>query len=88
MHGVSKCTPMALASWGYFQANTGNWEEGARLGILSLKYLDRFESDIEIHAEALKLNHVYLHHLKHTIRDSLDPMFQAYQLGMQTGGRL
>jgi predicted ATPase len=88
MHGVSKCTPMALASWGYFQANTGNWEEGARLGILSLKYLDRFESDIEIHAEALKLNHVYLYHLKHTIRDSLDPMFQAYQLGMQTGGRL
>lgn len=86
LHGVSKCTPTACASWGYFQANEGKWEDGSRLGKLSLKFLDRFESEKEIHAEALKLNHVYLNHLKHPIHDSLDPMFRAYQLGMQTGG--
>lgn len=86
VHGVSKCTPMACANWGYFQANTGNWEEGSRLGLLSAKFLDRFSAHRDIHAEALKLNHVYLNHLKRPIHDSLDPMFRAYQVGMETGG--
>ncbi len=61
----------------------GTIDSGYRFGILALENLD--ETNFELHCKTLTLVNNFILIWKHHLENSLEPLLQAYRIGMETG---
>mmetsp|Transcript_5552 Transcript_5552/g.9172 ORF Transcript_5552/g.9172 Transcript_5552/m.9172 type:complete len:1045 (-) Transcript_5552:25-3159(-) len=82
--GLNKFAGDAFASYGVLMGHLGNIKEAHRFSEISLKLVERF--DFKDHdSQTLLVNHFFLQHLQKPVHDSIDPLFQSYELGMESG---
>lgn len=82
--GTSPESGPAFALLGLIICSGGHFELGNRLGELALCLLDRFE-DKKQRALILVVVHNCILHWKRDIRESIDPLYEAYQWGLKLG---
>jgi signal transduction histidine kinase len=84
-HGNSAQSPFGYVIYGIIlSASMNKHEEGYELGQFSLELMGRFQS-FASKAKLYVSNHVSLNYWKHHLRDSLEPLREAFHSGMETG---
>ncbi len=74
----------AYASYGYLLCERGEIELGYRFGQLALTLLERSQIP-SLKARVLQIVHGVISHYKIAVRDTLPPLLEAYQSGLETG---
>jgi hypothetical protein len=82
--GLNKFAGDAFASYGVLMGHLGNIKEAHRFSEISLKLMERFECR-DHDSQTLLVNHFFLQHLRKPVHDSINPLFQSYELGMEVG---
>lgn len=86
-HGICEHTPFSFGAYGLLQATVGRqYDVAYRFGTLSLTMAKRyFPSSKEIEALSSVAFYSMIHHWKHPIQESLDPLVHCYKLAMESG---
>ena len=83
-HGMAPETSFAYPMFGALLiSNVGTIELGYRFGMLASENLG--ESNRELHCKTIFLVNNFIRIWKHPVRDTLEPLTQAYRIGMETG---
>jgi PAS domain S-box-containing protein len=83
-HGMAPESSFAFPMFGALLITyLGVIDSGYRFGTLALENLD--ESNHELHCKTLTLVNNFILIWKHHLRNSLEPLSQAYRIGMETG---
>ncbi|KYF74712.1 protein kinase [Sorangium cellulosum] len=83
-YGNSPLAALAYATYGVIQYFADNFDEAFDLGQLAIRLTHQFgavELECKIHATV----HVLIHHWKRHLRETLEPMRHAVQVGLETG---
>jgi PAS domain S-box-containing protein len=84
-NGNTSLSPFFYSFYGaVLCGTTEDIESGFRMGQLSLGLLEKSEAR-EIHCKTLMVFNVYIRHFKEHIRETITPLFEAYQAGLETG---
>lgn len=84
-NGLTPRSPIVFSCYGMFLCGAmGNIEDGVRFGRLALALLDRFDAK-EYRARTCVVINQFILHWKEHLRDSLQPLKEAYQCGLETG---
>jgi len=83
-HGMSPFGPVATALYGSILAHTGNLQEAYEWGNLTLE-LAKDPRAREGYANAIKIAHLCLYHLKMPLFGSLDAMLSSFQIAKGVG---
>ncbi|MBL6445638.1 AAA family ATPase [Fulvivirga sp. 29W222] len=62
----------------------GNLEQGYKFGELAMKLLKRFKAE-KVKAKTYLVHHCFVHHWKHHLNSTLDPLIDTYHYGMESG---
>jgi predicted ATPase len=84
-NGLCKFSPFAFATFGMLLAAIGVHKEGYEFGRVALELHDHLEDSRECIASTTAVVESCLTHLKKPLYDSLAPMLESHQIGMQTG---
>lgn len=83
-HGLAPESSFAYPMFGALLITyLGTIESGYRLGMLASKNLD--DLNTELHCKTITLVNNFIRVWKHPIRESLDPLTNAYRIGMENG---
>ncbi|XXX76529.1 AAA family ATPase [Sorangium sp. So ce134] len=83
-HGNSPLAAFAYSIYGVIQCLMNNIDQAFALGRLAIELANTFgavELESRIHATV----HVLIHHWKRHLRETLDPLLHAVQVGLETG---
>ncbi|WP_437646722.1 AAA family ATPase [Sorangium sp. So ce362] len=83
-HGNSPLAAFAYSIYGVIQCLMNNTDQAFELGRLAINLAHTFgavELESRIHATV----HVLIHHWKRHLRETLDPLLHAVQIGLETG---
>lgn len=81
-YGVTQEAPIAYVTYGQFLCSTvQNIEDGYRFGQIALDLLNRYP---HFKAQTLFSFHTFISHNKKHLKQTLKPLFQAYQNGLET----
>ncbi|WP_437480332.1 ATP-binding sensor histidine kinase [Sorangium sp. So ce1014] len=83
-HGNSPFAALAYVTYGIVQCSANNIDEAFALGRLALDLTHKFGA-VELEAEIYGTVHVVIHHWKRHLRETLDPLLHAVQVGLKTG---
>ncbi|MDZ7951121.1 AAA family ATPase [Nostoc sp. DedQUE09] len=84
-YGNAFVSPFAYANFGLILGGmVGNIETGYKFGQLALKLLSQSNSH-SLKARTFHLVHYFIIHWKQHIRESLEPLLEGYQSGLETG---
>ncbi|AUX27271.1 protein kinase [Sorangium cellulosum] len=83
-HGNSPLAAFAYAIYGVLQCVMNNIDEGFQLGRLALDLTRRFGA-VELESRISGVVHVLIYHWKRHLRETLDPLLHAVQVGLDTG---
>ncbi len=84
-YGNSFVSPFAYASYGFALCGIfGNIDTGYQFGQLALKLLSQPNTDALKAKTLLTVNHFIIHWKEH-IRETLQPLLEGYQSGLETG---
>ena len=75
---------MGYASYGVVLCGVGDIDSGHRFGRLALSLLERFSAK-ELKASVFMLTNVFIRPWKEHVRETLKPMMEGYQSGLETG---
>jgi predicted ATPase len=84
-NGLCKFSPFAFATFGMLLAAIGEHKEGYEFGRVALKLHDHLEDSRECIAATTVVVESCLTHLQKPLYDSLAPMLESHQIGMETG---
>jgi hypothetical protein len=84
-YGLSKFSPFAFATFGMLLAVLGDIDEAYEFGLTGLDMLKEIEGGRECYAAAYVVVESCLRHLKKPLYDSLSPLLDSHEIGMQTG---
>jgi predicted ATPase len=84
-HGLCKFSPFVVATFGMLLAAIGEHKEGYEFGRVALELHDHLEGSRACIASTTSVVESCLTHLRKPLYDSLAPMLESYQIGMQTG---
>jgi predicted ATPase len=84
-NGLCKFSPFAFATFGMLLAAIGEHKEGYEFGRVALKLHDHLEDSRECIAATTVVVESCLTHLRKPLYDSLAPMLESHQIGMETG---
>ena len=82
--GLSRYSADALSTYGILAGQMGNFADAHRFGELSVKLMDRFKHK-RLNSRTMLANHFFLHHLRKPIHQSIEPLLQSYNDGMEVG---
>ncbi|HKI74837.1 MAG TPA: hypothetical protein VJ998_09345, partial [Pseudomonadales bacterium] len=83
-HGLAPETSFAYPMFGALLITyLGTIDSGYKFGMLASENLDEFNT--ELHCKTITLVNNFIRVWKHPIRESLDPLANAYRIGMETG---
>lgn len=83
-YGMAPESSFAYAMFGSLLISyLGAIDSGYRFGILALENLN--ETNLELHCKAITLTNNFIMFWKHHLEKSLEPLSQAYRIGMETG---
>ncbi|MEK7991793.1 MAG: AAA family ATPase [Thiotrichaceae bacterium] len=81
-YGVTQEAPIAYVTYGqYLCGSTQNIEDGYRFGQLALDLLNKYS---HFKAQTLFVFHTFISHSKIHVKQTLKPLSQAYQNGLET----
>ena len=80
----SNASSPVFASYGMLESVLGNYDEAYRFGQLALK-LQEIQGNIGLIPHAYPLVYTFFHHWRHPLRECLEPLNYAYEVGMTTG---
>ncbi|WP_438025880.1 AAA family ATPase [Sorangium sp. So ce233] len=84
-HGISPSAAYACAIYGHIQCSVmNNIELGYTLGRLAIDLIERFGA-VELESKIYTLNYVAIHHWKRHLKETIDPVRHAVQVGLETG---
>ncbi|WP_438023952.1 trifunctional serine/threonine-protein kinase/ATP-binding protein/sensor histidine kinase [Sorangium sp. So ce233] len=83
-YGNSPLAALAYAIYGVIQCATNNIDEAFALGQLALELTRKLDA-VELESKIYGTVHVLIHHWKRHLRETLDPIRHAVQVGMDTG---
>ncbi|WP_437809495.1 trifunctional serine/threonine-protein kinase/ATP-binding protein/sensor histidine kinase [Sorangium sp. So ce1078] len=83
-HGNSPPAALAYATYGAIQCSANNIDEAFSLGQLALDLTHKFNT-VELESKIYGTVHVLIHHWKRHLRETLDPIRHAVQVGLDTG---
>ena len=82
-YGMSEYTPFAYATYALVLVSDGSIDEGIRFAECAMNIIDNATPDVK--TNVIFLVHMYLSHWKNPIRESLEPLMENYNLGMDCG---
>jgi predicted ATPase len=83
--GLCNFSPYVFATFGMLLAAIGEHEEGYEFGRVALQLHDHLEDSRACIASTTAVVESCLTHLRKPLYDSLAPMLESHQIGMQTG---
>ncbi|WP_438006676.1 AAA family ATPase [Sorangium sp. So ce321] len=84
-HGISPSAAYACAIYGHIQCSVmNNIELGFAFGQLAIELVRRFDA-IELESKIFTLNYVAIHHWKRHLKETIEPVRHAVQVGLETG---
>ncbi|WP_437951273.1 ATP-binding sensor histidine kinase [Sorangium sp. So ce296] len=83
-YGNSPLAPLVYAIYGVIHCATNNIDEAFALGSLALELTKTFGA-VEIESKVFGTVNVLIHHWKRHLRETLDPLRHAVQVGLDTG---
>jgi predicted ATPase/class 3 adenylate cyclase len=84
-YGYTSVSAHAYASYGLILCgNIGDIESGYRYGQLALRLLERFDAR-DLKPRTLMVVNNFIRHWKEHVRETLSPLLEAYQSGLETG---
>ncbi|WP_437502471.1 trifunctional serine/threonine-protein kinase/ATP-binding protein/sensor histidine kinase [Sorangium sp. So ce1099] len=84
-HGNSPTAAFAYSIYGIIQCGVmGNVDEGFEFGRLALDLVQQFGA-VELESKIYASVYVFIHHWKRHLRETIDPLLHATQMGLQTG---
>ncbi|WP_437876392.1 AAA family ATPase [Sorangium sp. So ce513] len=84
-HGISPSAAYACAIYGHIQCSVmDNIELGYALGRLAIELIQRFGAT-ELESKIFTLNYVAIHHWKRHLKETIEPVHHAVQIGLATG---
>jgi predicted ATPase len=84
-YGLCKLSPYVFATFGVILAAIGEHREGFEFGQVALQLHDHLEDSRACFASTSAVVESCLSHLRKPLYDSLAPMLESHQIGMQTG---
>jgi predicted ATPase len=84
-NGLCKFSPSAFANFGMILAAIGEYKEGYEFGRVALELHDHLEDSRACIASTTAIVESCLSHLRKPLYDSLAPLLEGHQVGMQTG---
>lgn len=84
-YGNTPLSARAYAAYGFILCGgVGDIDTGYRFGRLALRMLERFNAK-DVEASASLLVNVFVRHWKEHIKETLQPLREAYTIGLETG---
>jgi len=83
-HGACEYTAFAVAGYGMLCAKGGDTAKAARYGDLALSLIKQEKYGNSKPGTYLMI-YSHLHHLRHPLRDGLEPLLQGYKAGIEQG---
>ena len=83
-YGNAPLSARGYAGYGMILCSVGDIDTGYRFGQLALGVLEKLDAQ-EIEASTIFLVHAFVTHWKEHIRETLQPLLDAYRVGLETG---
>ncbi|XXX74578.1 AAA family ATPase [Sorangium sp. So ce134] len=83
-YGNASPAALAYATYGIIQYAVNNIDEAFALGQLALELTHKFNA-VELESKVYSTVNVIIHHWKRHLRETLDPLRHAVQVGLSTG---
>ncbi len=84
-HGNSSMASTSYATYGLLSSGVvGDFDTGCCFGKLAMTMMERYKTG-QHNARVMLVTSIFIRHWKHHLRDSLEPLYQAYQAGSSVG---